>query len=283
MIYQNIKNEREVIKMKPGEQFELESLEYLRKNYGEDGIEFIHHNTADSTGSDIEVIINGHSMFFIEAKDTAAQSGQFVLLPDDATKTFIFSPRNKSLPNEMTELMIAYMNEDYDRFNAAGTAGEVLDIDPDVFTQWIIGHYREKKVKYVISKRNHMLICPIEKFGEYFEVSANFRIKKSGSTEPSKKYVDAVIAALQNQFGITDVYKQTVNGKQKLFAYAPASLSKVRFELGNYTYYLSPQSDAGRFEVKQLSNTRNKNVIFTINVKQEQLALDLEQFKSELL
>lgn len=269
--------------MKPGEQFELDSLEYLITNYRKDGIEFLHHDTTDSTRSDIEVIINGRSAFFIEAKYTTAQSGQFVLLPDDTSKTFLFSRRNKSLPNVMTELMIAYMNQNYDRFNAAGTSGEALNIDPDIFTQWIIDHYRKKKVKYVISKRKHMIICPIEKFGEYFEVSAKFRIKKSGSTEPSGKYVDAVISALKNKFGITDVYKQTVKGKKKLFANAPANLSKVRFELGKYTYYLSPQIDVGHFEVKQLSNTRNKNVIFTINVKQEQLTSDLEKFKSDLL
>ena len=269
--------------MKPGEQFELESLEYLIKNFEREGVEFIHHNTADSTGSDIEVFINGHSKFFIEAKDTAAQSGQFVLLPDDVSRTFVFSPRNKSLPNKMTELMIAYMNEDYDRFKEAGTSGEVLDIDQEIFTQWIIGHYKDKKVKYIISKRNRMLICPIEKFGDYFEVSAKFRIKQSGSREPSGKYINNVIAALKEKFNITDVYKQTVNGKKKLFANAPANLSKVRFELGNYTYYLSPQADKGLFEVKQLSNTRNKNVIFSINVKQEQQSTDLEIFKSELL
>lgn len=268
--------------MRPGEQFELVSLEYLRKNYGKDGIEFIHHNTADSTGSDIEVIINGRSEFYIEVKDTAAQSGQFVLLPDDTSRRFIFSPRNKSLPNEMTELIIAYMNEDYDRFNAAGTAGEALNIDSDIFTQWIIGYYKEKKVKYVISKKNRIIICPIERFGEYFNVSASFRIKKSGSTEPSIKYISDVIAILQKQFGITDIYRQTVNGKRKLFANTSASLSKVRFELGNYTYYLSPNTDMGRFEVRQLSNTHNKNVIFSINVKREQLASDLEQFKMEL-
>lgn len=269
--------------MKPGEQFELESLAYLRKNYGKTGIIFKHHDTSDSTGSDIEVIINGKSEFFIEAKDTTAQSGQFVLLPDDSTRSFIFSPRNKSLANEMTDLIISYMNEDYDRFNTAGTAGETLNINPDVFTQWIIGHYKEKKVKYVISKRKQIVICPIEKFGDYFEVSANFRIKKSGSKEPSGKYVDDVIEALKENFQITDVYKQTVNGKNKLFANAPAGLSKVRFELGDYTFYLSPQVEAGHFEIKQLSNTRNKNVIFTINVKQEQVPSDLMQFESELL
>lgn len=269
--------------MRPGEQFELESLAYLKTNYGKNGITFIHHDTADSTGSDIEVIKNGRSVFFIEAKDTAAQSGQFVLLPNDVTRSFVFSPRNKSVPNKMTQIMIEYMNADYDRFNSAGTAGEALDIDPNIFTDWIIGHYKEKNVKYVISKRRNMIICPIDKFGEYFEVSANFRIKKSGSSEPSGKYVNAVITALQQNYGLTDIYKQTVNGKKKLFVNAPAHLSKVRFELGDYTYYLSPQETAGNFEVKQLSNTRNKNVIFTINVIQEQAASDLAQFKAELL
>nr|DAJ95801.1 MAG TPA: HhaI Restriction Endonuclease/DNA Complex, modification, protein-DNA complex, iodine [Caudoviricetes sp.] len=283
MIYQIIKNESEVTTMRPGEQFELESLAYLESRYNKNGIEFIHHDTTDSTGSDIEVVKNGRSIFFIEAKDTAAQSGQFVLLPNDTTRSFIFSPRNKSVPNEMTQIMIEYMNADYDRFNAAGTAGEALNINPDVFTNWIIGHYKEKNVKYVISKRQNMIICPIEKFGEYFEVSANFRIKKSGSSEPSGKYVDSVIAALQQNYGLTDIYKQTVNGKKKLFVNAPAHLSKVRFELGDYTYYLSPQETAGNFEVKQLSNTRNKNVIFSINVIKEQSASDLAQFEAELL
>lgn len=269
--------------MKPGEKFELESLAYLENTYTRNGIKFIHHDTTDSTGSDIEVIKDGCTIFFIEAKDTAAQSGQFVLLPNDTTRSFVFSPRNKSVPNEMTKIMIEYMNSDYERFKAAGTAGEPLDINPDVFTKWIIGHYKEKNVKYVISKRHHMIICPIEKFGEYFEVSANFRIKKSGSSEPSGKYVNSVIAALQQNYGLTDIYKQTVNGKKKLFVNAPTHFSKIRFELGNYTYYLSPQKIEGNFEVKQLSNTRNKNVIFTINVIKEQSYSDLKQFEEELL
>jgi len=260
--------------MKPGEQFELEALAYLKKNYSLPGIVYDHTDTADSTRSDIEVIKNGQSAFFIEAKDTAAQSGQFVLLPDDAHRRFVFSPRNKSVPNEMTDIIINYMNSDYDRFNAAGTAGEALGISPTVFTNWIVGHYREKSVRFVISKRNNMIICPIEKFGEYFEVSANFRIKKSGSSEPSAGNVAAVKSALLRLYGISDT-RQT--GK-KLYVKTSPSLSKARFDLGDYTYYLSPQEESGLFEVRQLSNTRNKNVIFTINVKQEQNASDLETF-----
>lgn len=269
--------------MIPGVNFELESLDYLINNYGNNEIKFIHHNTADSTGSDIEVIKNGNSIFFIEVKDTSAQSGQFVLLPNDVTRSFEFSPRNRSVPNEMTRIMIEYMNADYERFNDADTAGEELYIDPNIFTKWIIGHYKSKNVKYVISKRINMVICPIDKFGEYFSVSAKFRIKKSGSSEPSSKYVYSVIATLQNDYGLTDVYQYAVNKKKKLFVNAPIHLSKVRFELGNYTYYLSPQEKSNYFEVRQLSNTRNKNVIFSINVIKEQEPKDLIQFEAELI
>lgn len=164
--------------MKPGEKFELESFEYLKDNYSNNNIKFIHHNTTDSTKSDIEVFINGKSKFFIEAKDMAAQSGQFVLLSNDDEKLFTFSPRNKSVPNEMTNIIIEYMNKNYDRFNNAGTSGEKIDIDASIFVKWIIEHYKEKKVKYFISKKNNIIILPIDKFGDYFEVSANFRIKK---------------------------------------------------------------------------------------------------------
>ena len=76
--------------MKPGEEFELECFEYLEKKYKSINVKFKHHNTADSTQSDIEVIINKESVFFIEAKNSAAQSGQFVLLADDKNKKFIF-------------------------------------------------------------------------------------------------------------------------------------------------------------------------------------------------
>lgn len=260
--------------MKPGELFELEALDYLKKNYTLPGIVYDHTDTADSTRSDIEVIKNGQSAFFIEAKDTTAQSGQFVLLPDDIHQRFIFSPKNKSIPNEMTDIIINYMNSDYSRFNNAGTAGENLEISSDIFTKWIVGHYREKGVKFVISKKANMVICPIEKFGEYFDVSASFRIKKSGSSAPSANNISAVKSELIRLFNCSS----TIQKGKKLYVEAPSSLSKARFDLGNYTYYLSPQEDQGIFEVKQLSNTRNKNVIFSINIKQDQNPDDLSVF-----
>ena len=102
--------------MRRGESFELESLNYLKEYYSyNDSIQYVHHKTTDSTHSDIEVLINGESKFFIEAKDTNAQSGQFVLIPNDESQTFLFSPRNKSNPNSITDIIITHMNEgEYD-------------------------------------------------------------------------------------------------------------------------------------------------------------------------
>ena len=124
--------------MKPGEEFELECLEYLEKKYKSINVKFKHHNTADSTQSDIEVIIDKETVFFIEAKNAEAQSGQFVLFADDKNKKFIFSKKNKSENNLMTDIIIDYMNKNFSRYSNAGTAGEKIEIDQDVFSKWII-------------------------------------------------------------------------------------------------------------------------------------------------
>lgn len=260
--------------MRPGEAFEIECFEYLIEKYGD---RFYREGGMDSTKSDIAVIKNNRTAFFIEAKDTAAQSGQFVLLPDEDAETFIFSPRNKSEPNEMTDIIIDYMNRDFDRFNSAGTAGESLDIDSDVFSDWIIQHYIDKDVKYVISYGNGYVILPIEKFDEYFDISAKYRIKKSGSGEPAKRDIPTVISTIFNTYPSAKFYEQ---GK-KLFVDIPNRVSIQKFVLGNYTYYLSEQS-SNAYEVRRLSNTYNMNVIFSIRLRRSQDIADLREFEANL-
>lgn len=260
--------------MRPGEAFEIECYEYLTEKYGN---RFCHEGGMDSTKSDIAVIKNNCVAFFIEAKDTAAQSGQFVLLPDEDTETFVFSPKNKSEQNEMTDIIIDYMNQDFDRFNSAGTAGESLDIDTDVFSEWIIHHYIDKGVKYVISYRHGYVILPIEKFNKYFNISAKYRIKKSGSGEPANRDIPEVRRIISSVYPSAELYKQ---GK-KLFANIPNRIFTQRFVLGKYTYYLSKQ-EPNVYEVRRLSNTYNMNVIFAIQLKRSQDEADLIRFESEL-
>lgn len=268
---------KEGIDMKPGENFEIRCYEYLKRLYSKNSISFEREGGMDSTKSDIAVLKNGTLNFYIEAKDNAAQSGQFVLLPDEETKSFIFSPRNHSEPNEMTDIMIDYMNTDFDRFHRAGTAGEALNIDSSIFCDWIIEHYEEKNVKYVISQKNDFVIFPIRRFSNYFDVLAKYRIKKSGSREPAAKDIPAVKEAIQAFYPSVRFSRQ---GK-KLFAVLDCNLTKKRFVLGKYTYYFSEQSE-GFYEIRCLSNTYNMNVIFSIQLKKSQEQSDLDEFEADL-
>lgn len=263
--------------MRPGEAFETRCYEYLKHFYRERSSKFYHEGGMDSTQSDIAVIKDGKIDFFIEAKDSLAQSGQFVLIPDEATETFIFSPRNHSKPNEMTNIIIEYMNRSFYKFYRAGTAGEALDMDTSVFSQWIIEHYKERNVKYVISYDGDYVIFPIRKFASYFDISAAYRIKKSGSGEPAKKDIGMVKQEIKN------IYPSAVftNEDKKLFAKITTPLTIDRFVLGKYTYYFSGQAP-NVFEVRKLSNTYNMNVIFSIELIKTQDADDLDEFESEI-
>ena len=263
--------------MKPGEQFELRCYKHLKYSYKNKETDFYHEGGMDSTKSDIAVIKNGRIDFYIEAKDALAQSGQFVLFPDKDKEIFVFSPRNRSKPNEMTDIIIDYMNSDFHRFNNAGTAGQSLNIDTGVFANWIIEHYKDKNVKYVISYDRDFIIFPIRKFGEYFNIIASYRIKKSGSGEPAKKDISAVKYMIKANYSRSNFFQE---GK-KLFVDIPEKIHNDKFISGDYTYYLSEQN-SGRYEVRRLSNTYNMNVIFSIKLIKSQEDNDLAEFEADL-
>lgn len=263
--------------MKPGEQFELHCYEYLKNVYKTNETDFHHEGGMNSTKSDIAAIKNGEIDFYIEAKDASAQSGQFVLLPNEDKKVFVFSPRNHSKPNEMTDIIINYMNHDFQRFNNAGTAGQSLDIDTDVFADWIVKHYKNKNVKYIISRNDDYVIFPIRKFGQYFSITAKYRIKKSGSGKPAKRDIPKITQTIQKYYS-TAKFSQA---EKKLFVTLSEKADKTRFLLGKYTYYLSKQN-LDNYEIRRLSNTYNMNVIFSIDLMKSQDEKDLEEFKSNL-
>ncbi len=263
--------------MKPGEKFEIECYEHLKKNYQTDGVTFEHEGGMNSTKSDIRVLKGGKEAFYIEAKDAAAHSGQFVVLADEVNKIFQFSPRNKSEANEITELIIQYMNQDFAGFSKAGTAGKTLDIDKKIFQDWIVGHYRQKNVKYVISKAMDFVFFPLDKFGQYFDISANYRIKGSGTSTPAKRDMEAVMQLFRKHYPAIS-FRQ--DGK-KLFATASTAASDERYVLGKYHYFLSSR-EKGEYEVRRRSNTRNMTILFQIKLVKAQAAEDLAAFQKSL-
>lgn len=263
--------------MKPGELFETKCCNYLNQNFGSETTTFHKVGGMNSTKSDIAVIKQGKTDYYIEAKDTLAQSGQFVLIPDEEHEVFVFSPRNRSNPNEMTDMIIEFMNNSFYEFNNAGTAGKALNIDSSVFTSWIIDHYKQKNVKFVISYLNGYAIFPIRKYGEYFDISATYRIKKSGSSSPAKKDISSVIQKIKSKYSTVSFWQEN----SKLFVKMSEPLIEDKFELGKYTYYFSEQAE-NNFEIRRLSNTYNMNVIFSVRMKKSQDKQDLLEFVKDI-
>lgn len=111
--------------MNKWEKFEQDCVEFLNKTYGMYA-RFTHKGGADSTVPDILVETRQGFCFYIEAKHSPAQCGQFVLLPDIMTQTFQYSKQNTDSINSSAQMIIEYMNQKFDDYRNAGTAGKEI-------------------------------------------------------------------------------------------------------------------------------------------------------------
>jgi hypothetical protein len=257
--------------------FEKESLAYLNEKFGKSGVKFHNFGAADSTVSDIETVTLSGNRFFIEVKEPIAQCGQFVLFPDTLINRFSYSEQNKSQLNEFSKIIIDYMNQNFSVFNSVGTKGKSINIDDTIFFNWIKSYYRNKNVKYFISRKNNWVIIPVENFENYFDASAKYRAKKSGSSNPSYDAINEIGYLLQEekiQFGMEKKEKE-------LFLTTSEDVSDKKLVGEKYGYMLR-KIQSNLYKVRQLSNTINSNVIFTIELKEEQKKEDLLKFKNEL-
>lgn len=258
--------------------FEEECFEFLSKTYGSVSVKFEKSGMSDSTAPDVKVFINGVNTFNIETKMSSAQCGQFVLIPDDINKLFNFSSQNKYPENEYSNKMKELMNKDFIGYMKAGTAGKKLEMEESIFYSWIKGYYAKKNVKFFITKSTGYVIIPIEKFEQYFDVSTTYRMKKSGSSEPSKDNY-AEIKELLNKSGV-DVNLE--NKGKKLFIVSKRDIGELKLYGVNYNYKLAKKDDY-KFEVRRLSNTCNSNVIFSIKLKKGQDEQDIQLLKKVLI
>lgn len=243
------------------ENFEVECTDYFNKRFGAYA-HFIHQGGADSTVPDILVKTNSGHSFYIDAKHSPAQCGQFVLIPDLETCTFEYSRQNVNRINRYAEMIMDYMNKDFDKFREAGTAGKDIDMrnGSDIFASWIIQTYHDKGTEFFIT--NNFTILPIEEFSNYFEVSAKYRIKRSGSGNVGKSRLHPVMDYItSHDYVITN---SRIDG-DKLFVVSPQNLHNTRFILRGTEYMFSLRDN--EYELRKLSNTYNANVIFSIKQK----------------
>ncbi|MEI0487107.1 hypothetical protein [Brachyspira intermedia] len=250
--------------------FEKECFNYLQDTYT--NVKFKHIGASDSTVSDIKVIDND---FFIEVKSAISQCGQFVVL--EYNNSFIYSNQNKTYINQYSKYIINYMNKNFDVFYNAGTRGVDININKDIFVSWIIDFYKTKNTKYFITKADNYIIIPLEKIYEYFDITACYRVKKSGSSNPSRKNIDEIVNFLKNN---SIKFELEINSK-KLYIITEYNFNK-KININNYSYQFN-NIDKNIYNVRKLSNTNNANVIFSIKlIKNYQEENDLRLFLEDI-
>lgn len=256
--------------------FEVECTKYLNDNFGLYA-RFIHEGGSDSTVPDIRVETKIGKRFYIDAKHSPAQCGQFVLLPNVSARCFDYSKLNSTSITPSVQLIIDHMNRDFEAYKEAGTAGKeiIMNNGSDIFTNWIIDTYRNKGTRYFIT--NNYTILPIERFSEYFYVTAKYRIKRSGSSDAGKSNISNVLSYIRSH---DYVIKSTREEGGKLFVASTQSLHNQRFILRGYEYMFSLRDS--EYEIRKLSNTFNANVIFSINLKNTKKGIDSNEFTQAL-
>lgn len=258
--------------MERWQKFELECTDFLNQHFGSYA-KFTHKGGDDSTISDILVTTNHNSTFYIEVKFSPAQCGQFVLQPDLNSRTFIYSSKNPKPINMPAKQIIDFMNQDFDAFREAGTAGKTIAMSnaKDVFADWIIQSYTEKGVKFFIT--NNFTILPIERLNDFFDISATYRIKRSGSRNVGKKEIQSVMNYINsNDYLITDTY----TNQDRLFIVSPQPLHNRRFILRGTEYMFSQRHS--QYELRKLSKTYHANVIFSIKKKENVIGISDSDF-----
>ena len=258
------------------ETFEIESTDHLNKTFGSYAT-FDLQGGSNSKVSDIKVTTQKGNHFYIEAKHCPAQCGQFVLLPNIATKQFDYSPLNAVKINRYSQAIIDHMNSNFEKYKEAGTSGQeiIMKNGPDIFAAWIIQTYQNKGARFIITNNN--IIIRIEDFSKYFYVTAKYRVKRSGSDSVGKRRVCAVSTYIKNNYPITSLTQDD----KKLFITSKQYLHNSRFIIDGTEYMISKRD--GNYEIRRLSNTFNANVIFSISAKENISGLSNQEFRSILI
>ena len=255
---------------------EEECFEYLVSEYSTERVSFDIRGGSVSNESDIAVNVDGHPAFYIEAKMPGSQCGQFVLFPDEASGRFVYSLRNRSPKTAAVDAIMLAMDREFDKYKVPST--KELGLDKNLYVNWIVEYYASKGVRYFITRSNGFVIFPIERFGEYFDVSAVYRIKKSGSANPATKYV-GIMKRLLEDSGMQ--YKNLHFEGKKLFVDILDEGSAFKISGGGVDFFF--RKDRGnRFVVTKLSKTNNANVIFSISLKRGADVNDIHAFEKEL-
>lgn len=273
------------------EELEDSCYNYLKDKYTK-AISIEAFGKSDSTKADIKIKTIKNGTFYVEVKADSAQCCQFVLFPNIETESFDFSNGNKAPQTDNCNAIISHMEKSYKRYAKVGKAGIPVEIDKKTLYGLVSDFYTPKGVKFFITKVENYIIFPIDKFSNYFDITAFYRRKPSGSSEPNennntKEIKDSlIIEQLEGSIEYRDI-----GNKTRCFLHTSVNVHTKRMVCPEYTYQFKDNQyskgvskmDKYVFEVRRLSNTSNPNVICQLSLKNKtQDKADLIKFENNI-
>lgn len=255
--------------MEKWKKFEQDSVIYLKEQFKDIG--FTLKGGTDSTVSDILVQTKSGIQFYIEAKMATAQCGQFVLLPDFEGERFKYSLKPKTEENEYSETIRQYMNDNFFDFCYVNGRGRNIELKKDVFYNWIKNYYAAKNVKFIISRKNNYTIIPLNLLEDFFIVSAKYRIKRSGTANPSRNNKSEIIKMLDELKEEKGCAYEIEYGNYKTKTYVNISCDLKDKYIQAETHEYIFRKSGERYYLRRRSKTENANVIFSIKLRRKKL------------
>lgn len=246
--------------------FEENAFEYLKNEYSNFSfLKFKKHGGSNSNIPDIEILKNNKFLFYLECKLKESQIGQFVVLKDLKSSSFIFSSANKG--NELrAQAIIKHMNDQFEYYSSKKSVA--LRCSKNEMIDSVKSYLSSKKVKFLISSNHHsdfvkypIRITKADNIEKHFDISGVYREKKSGSSNLPAKDLEN----FKNILGMKFSSFKIEQSKGKTYVSFGESAPKSPY-LKNSLYFLSKKNEL-HFEVRKLSNTNNSNVIFKLEPK----------------
>jgi hypothetical protein len=256
--------------------FEKNSRLYLKKIFEEiPSISFKSKGGANSLISDIEIMKNGESLFFIDCKLKVSQAAQFVVLNDITKRKFHDSPLNKG-ESIRRHPIIEHMNKNYASYSSPGQ--KKLLCEKNMMIDCIKKHFISKNIRFIISSLHHsnfkefpIRITDIENLRRDFMVEGVYRNKKSGSSSLPKSERTIFKNIAKKNF---KKYSIEIENERTFILFNQDAPNNLYIK--NTSYYLS-RKEKLRFEIRKLSKTNNSNVIFSMRLIELDSKDDIDQ------
>lgn len=210
---------------KKSDQFEIDVARYLNDTYGKKyNLEFERIGGSNSTVSDIFIKVKSSdnlSSNYIECKMVRAQAAHITLDEVREDETVVGYKYNSTTEDSEDDIiainvLVNYINERFKYISKShpylkfGEAYADINTDDQVkfavdnktaqdnFVKAIIRHYKKKNVKFVASGKSgdSPKIFKLENFANNFDISATFRVLRSGSRDVSKIHVKSAVETL---------------------------------------------------------------------------------------